>query len=124
MLQFLDENDEPHDEARINGYLFGDRLLEDVYFHAKIVNGAVQVFVPKDSDAEKYLKRSKISATKWIKIIQDSALDNYDCWEALDGSGDLYLTDVESVVAAPSATTPRQIVGKVDISAIVKGIKK
>lgn len=122
MLQFLDEDDKPHDEARINGYLFGERVLEDVYFHGKIVNGAVQVFVPKDSPADQYLKRSRISAAKWIKIIQESALDHYDSWEALDGSGDLYLTDVEGP-APVSTSVPRQI-GKVDISAVIKGLKK
>lgn len=122
MLQFLDEDDKPHEEARINGYLFGDRVLEDVYFHGRIVNGSVQVFVPKDSAADRYLKGARISAAKWIKVIQNGALEHYDSWEALDGSGDLYLTDVAGV-APVSTTTPRQI-GKVDISAVIKGLKK
>ena len=112
MLQFLDDDDKPHDEARINGYSWGDRLLEDVMFGAKITNGRVQIFMPKDSPGELYMKANRIGVAKWVKVIQDSAdADQIDSYERVDGKGDLYLTDVDA--PATPAPGPLSVVGKV-----------
>jgi hypothetical protein len=126
MLKFLDDDDKPHDEARVNGYSFGDRLLEDVMFGAKITNGRVQIFMPKDSDGERYMKANRIGVAKWVKVIQDAAdADQIDSYERLDGKGDLYLTD-DGQVATPAPTgtmVPKRIMGT-DLQAIVKSLKK
>lgn len=126
MLQFLDEDDKPHDEARVNGYSWGDRLLEDVMFGAKIVNGRVQIFMPKDSDGERYMKSNRIGVAKWVKVIQDAAdADQIDSYERVDGKGDLYLEDDGRVAPpAPKGTMVPKRIMATDLSAIVKALKK
>lgn len=110
MKQFLDEDDKPHAEARVNGYSWGDRLLEDVMFGAKIVNDRVHIFMPKGSPSETYMKDNRISISKWCKIIEEDAnKGDIDSWEALDGS-DLYLTEVEGATTA-GGTGAREIQG-------------
>ena len=54
----------PVDEVKINGYHFGDRLLEDVYFRVKVVNDKITV-TGVDPDSADYF--AKLNQKKWLK---------------------------------------------------------
>ena len=122
VLQFLDEDDKPHAEAWVDGYSFGDRLLEDVLFRATIVNGMVKIDMPKDTPGHRYMTANRISIPRWVKVIQESAqVGTLDSYQTLDGE-DLYLSEVE---APPAAAKPlAQEVNKVDLAGIMGKLGK
>lgn len=59
----------------INGYDFADRLLEDVYFYAKISEDrkTIELF---DSSANNYIEG--LNAKKWIKVALDTIVQTID----------------------------------------------
>lgn len=122
MLQFLDEDDKPHTVAWIDGYGFGDRLLDGVMFRATIVNNSVKVDLPKGSRGYEYMINNKISIPKWCKVIQESAMDHYDSFTDENNTHDMYLTDVE--VEKPADEPLAKPVGSVDFKGLMGILKK
>ena len=77
---FEDEDGNRYSEAKIDGYNFGDRLLEGVMFVVSIKNGELSVKV--DKDAEEYF--SGLNQKKWLEAAKDYALEN-DIFEGPNG---------------------------------------
>jgi len=81
---FKNENGDFVQEVFFDGYTFGDRLLEDVIFKARIKNG--KVFVEITKDCAEYFK--ELNQKKWLKEAKEFV-------EGLD-EGEEYLYDSNS----------------------------
>lgn len=73
---------ETKEPVYVNGYDFGDRLLEDVYFEIKIVNNKAKCVGVREEDKD-YM--SDLNEKKWIKAATDYANDT-DLFQDLDKS--------------------------------------
>lgn len=63
----------PVDVARVHGYHFGDRLLEDVFFDCRIQDDKVTV-VGVEASARSYFER--LNTEMWLKAAQEYAGKN------------------------------------------------
>ncbi len=72
MKQFMTDSG-PVKQVRINGYNFGDRHLEDVYFICEIINDKVKV-IKVDPDALDYF--NKLNTKMWLEEAQNFAEKN------------------------------------------------
>lgn len=78
---FEDEDGNKYNEAKIDGYGFGDRLLESVMFVISInKDGSLKAEV--DKDAKEYF--SELNEKKWLDAAKAFALEN-DVFEGPDG---------------------------------------
>lgn len=60
------------DALYLDGYNFGDRLLEGVIFHVRVAPGGDDLAVSVDGQDEKYLK--DLNARKWLREAKKHAL--------------------------------------------------
>ena len=83
-----------HEEVEygiINGYLFGDRLLEDVMFRVGVSRDRSDVEVSISPDSANYFKN--LNEKKWLAEAKKYALKN-DIFET-DGELDAVLYDID-----------------------------
>lgn len=81
---FDDENGKEYQAAYFQGYSFGDRLLEGVWFKAELLaNGLLEVSTAKDS----YSYMQNLNEDKWLAEALKYALRN-DIFAASDGGSD------------------------------------
>ena len=58
------------DAVMVNGYDFGDRLLEDCLFIVTVKGDTLKI--SPDYDTRKYMESSHIDVGKWVKVIEKS----------------------------------------------------
>lgn len=109
MLRFLDEQDEEHTEAFIDGYPFGDRLLEGAMFRVRLNDQKFVVDVPEGSPTHTYMAGRRLGIKKWCKEIADSLnrepTDYLESFQTAGGDG-LFLEGAER---SERSFMPRQI---------------
>lgn len=102
MKKYVDENDQPYTGTiRANGYDFGDKLLEDVFFQADVTDGDIDLSTVRvDPNAADYF--SGLNQKKWLKEAT-SFFTSYDAFETADGKDDIFLDDPDKAAPQPVA---------------------
>ena len=85
MTKFEDHNGELFNGVVVvNGYIVGDRLLEDVFFHADIINGEINLkSVRVAEDCEDYFET--LNKNKWLKEARLFFESETEAFETIDG---------------------------------------
>lgn len=78
------------EKAYLNGYFFGDRLLEDVYFECTIVDDEIRVLGVIDEDKQYF---SQLNEAMWLAAAQACATDR-DIFATKDGE-DVWIEEGE-----------------------------
>lgn len=81
MKKFMSENG-PVEKAFLNGYFFGDRLLEDVMFECVIGEDDEVKVLGVDEESKAYF--SQLNEAHWMSIAQGYAIDR-DIFSDLNG---------------------------------------
>lgn len=85
MKKFVDDDGNVHEFAYVNGYLFGDRLLENVMFECVVENDAVVVRGVMPACRNYF---NQLNCDMWLAAAREfvkehdvfSTKDNLDCY--------------------------------------------
>jgi hypothetical protein len=73
--------------VKFHGYDFGDRILEDVYFQADIIDGVVSNVAPDNPNCRYW---DGLNHAKWLKEAKEfleKVLQSHGSVQALEGDG-------------------------------------
>mgnify|MGYP001605314644 CR=1 FL=1 len=115
---FEDDDGKRYSESKIDGYNFGDRLLEGVEFIIKIKDGDLVVSVDKED--KEYL--SDLNEKRWLGAAKAYALEN-DVFEGPNGK-ELCLMTIDGKLNYEDTEQPKPTPIKIQkFSDILGGLK-
>jgi hypothetical protein len=98
--RFQNEKGETFDHAWVNGYHFGDRLLEGVMFKVVIEKGNKIKAIDVDEDSRGYT--SGLNMKRWIKAATDFASTNDIFYSSSQGNDEIFIVDSETRETCPN----------------------